>query len=76
MEYKYDYVYSINQKAIYKDGASLLNIGKEQIEVSESDAAEKQSATSGGPKRKEFSFAFSNHFGSNYTITQTADTIE
>ena len=76
MKYKYDYVYSIKQKAIYKDGPSLLNIGQEQIEVSESNAAEKQAASSGGPKRIEFSFAFSNHRGSNYTITQTADTIE
>ena len=54
----------------------MLNIGEEQIQVSESDAAEKPSVTSAGPKRKEIAFAFSKHFGSNYTITQTADSIE
>ena len=54
----------------------MLDIGKEQVLVSETDAAEKQSSSSLGPKRKEVAFAFSNHVDANYTITQSADSIE
>ena len=54
----------------------MLNIGEEQIQVTELDAAEKQSASSVGPKRKEFAFAFSNKVGANYQIAQPADSIE
>merc|ERR1712150_75530 len=70
-----DVTHELSLKAIYTDGASLLELGEEQIQISEIDASYKQFSSSTEPKRKEVAFAFSKQAGSNYTVTQSSDSI-
>ena len=57
-----------------QDGSSLLSIGKDHIPLTEVELARKH-VSSGDQVRKEVGFAFSQHQGSNFTITQGAETI-
>ena len=59
---------------ILEDGASLLVIGDDHVQISESELGTTVSSDE-DPKRIEAAYAFSKHPGSNFSLSQSANKI-
>ena len=57
-----------------EDGASMLVIGHDHVQISESDLGTTVSSEQ-DPKRIEVGYAFSKHPGSNFSLSQSANKI-